>query len=217
MTAQAFLRDALRDVVGPNARAHGFAGSAPTWRRSTAAGDWAVVNVQSSSFSSADRLHCVVNMAVAPEPWLRWSRQRLGEAMPKFVNESLGLYRDRLHPTGTPPGVDGWWEVTDRQSAVAAASDVVTQLEASGWPVLKRLLVPGGMLDQVRDGDLGKMKRADFGVFFARAEALLLMDQVLGEELEANLQYALEQCTPAQRENALRFDHWVREQALRGS
>ena len=66
------LRAALRDLVGPVARAHGFKGSAPNWRRSTDLGDWAIVNVQSSRYSTREYLRCVINLSVAPEPWLAW-------------------------------------------------------------------------------------------------------------------------------------------------
>ncbi|MBK9725395.1 MAG: DUF4304 domain-containing protein [Actinomycetales bacterium] len=62
MTAQDALKAALRDVLGPAARDRGYKGSAPTWRKSSAAGDWAVVNVQSSMFSSARELRCVVTL-----------------------------------------------------------------------------------------------------------------------------------------------------------
>ncbi|GIF58368.1 hypothetical protein Air01nite_44630 [Asanoa iriomotensis] len=133
--------------------------------------------------------------------------------MPKAVPEYLGLYRERLHPAGTPDGVDGWWEVTDEESAVAVAADMVVQLEAAGWPVLDRLLTAGGMLDQVRCGDLGYMKQANFDVFFARAEALLLMDQGPSDLLEKNLRHAREHCIATQHENAKKFDEWVRAQA----
>jgi hypothetical protein len=106
VTVQEALKVALREMLGPSARIHGFKGAAPTWRKSTVSDDWAVVNVQSSSFSSAEHLKCVLNLAVAPEPWLRWNRVKLGPGMPKAVTESLGLYRERLHPAGTVPGQD---------------------------------------------------------------------------------------------------------------
>lgn len=100
MTAQDALRAALRDQLGPAARRQGYKGSPPNWRKSSTAGDWAVVNVQSSSFSSAEHLQCVLNLAFAPEPWLRWQAEYLGAGMPKSVSESLGLYRERLHRRG---------------------------------------------------------------------------------------------------------------------
>lgn len=215
MTVQEELKIALRNVLGPCARRHGFKGTAPTWRKSTPSGDWAVVNVQSSSFSSAEHLKCVINLAVAPEPWLRWSRVKLGTGMPKSVTEFLGLYRKRLHPDGTKPGWDVWWEITDGASATSAVADMVVQLDAAGWPVLDRLLRPENMLEQVRTGTLGNWKRSSHNVLFARAEALLLMDGGPSPELHERLQFALDNCIPEQRENALEFDAWVREQANR--
>jgi hypothetical protein len=213
MTVQEALKSALRDVLGPCARRHGYKGTIPTWRKSTPSGDWAVMNVQSSSFSSAEHVKCVINLAVAPEPWLRWSRVKLGSGMPKSVTESLALYRERLHPEGTAAGWDVWWEITDAASATSAAADMVIQLDVAGWPVLDRLLRPESMLEQLGTGSLGNLKRSDFGVFFARAEALLLMDGGPSPELHERLQFALENCTPQQKENALVFDAWVRQQA----
>jgi hypothetical protein len=105
MTAQAALRAALRDIVGPAARAAGFRGSGSTWRSANSQGDWAVVNVQSSPWNTAEHVSCVINLAVAPAPWLDWQRELLG-GLPKSVSEPLGLYRDRLYPAGTPAGVD---------------------------------------------------------------------------------------------------------------
>jgi hypothetical protein len=63
------------------------------------------VNVQSSPWNTAEHVSCVINLAVAPAPWLDWQRELLG-GLPKSVSEPLGLYRDRLYPAGTPAGVD---------------------------------------------------------------------------------------------------------------
>ena len=215
MTAQDALKAGLRDLLGPVARSHGYKGSAPTWRKSSAAGDWAVVNVQSSSWSTSQSLRCVVNLAFAPEPWLRWEREHLAAGMPKSVTASLGLYRERLHPEGTPEGTDGWWELHDVDSARAAAADMIVQLDRDGWPVLESMFTREAMLGRVHDGDLGfiKMKRGDFGVLFACAEALLLMDDGPSDALESRLRYALDNVMARQREHAERFDSWVRAQA----
>ncbi len=214
VTAQTIMREALRDVVGPEARAHGYKGAAPTWRKTNDSGDWAVVNIQSSSWSTSDQVRCVVNLAVAPEPWLRWERENLGAAMPKAITESLGLYRVRLHPSGTPEGTDGWWNLdATARSALAAATDMITQLDLSGWHALDRMMMSGGMLEQVRRGNLGDMKRENFGVYFARAEALLLMDNGPSTALDERLSFALENVIPRQGETAQRFDEWVRAQA----
>ncbi len=215
VTAQDALKAALREQLGPEARRHGYKGSPPNWRKASEAGDWAVVNVQSSSFSSATRLPCVVNLGFAPEPWLRWMAHQLGAGMPKSVSESLGLYRERLHPAGTPAGIDGWWEVSEEASARAAVADMITQLDRAGWPVLEEMFSHEAMMARLHEGSLGMMKRSNFGVFFARAEALLLMDGGASDELEAQLAYALSNVIPSQREHAERFDAWVRAQAAR--
>jgi hypothetical protein len=183
------------------------------WRKASAAGDWAVVNVQSSSFSSADHLQCVVNLAFAPEPWLRWQAENLGAGMPKSVPESLGLYRERLHPQLTPEGNDGWWAVTDDESARLAVADMIAQLGRAGWPVLESMFSREAMMTRLQDGDLGMMKRSNFGTFFARAEALLLMDAGPSNALESQLNYALDNVMVTQRNNAQRFDTWVRAEA----
>ena len=215
VNAQEALKTSLRGQLGPAARRHGFKGSAPNWRKSSAAGDWAVVNVQSSSFSSADHLQCVVNLAFAPEPWLRWKAEYLGAGMPRSVSESLGLYRERLHPEGTPGGTDGWWDVTDAKSARLAVEDMIAQLEQHGWPVLERMFSREEMLARLQDGDLGMMQRSNFGVFFARAEALLLMDVGPSDALYSRLDYALANAMPTQRDHAERFDRWVRAEAAK--
>jgi len=111
MTAQAALKAAVRDIAGPAACAAGFKGSGSTWRPANSQGDWAVVKVQSSSWSTARSLRCVIDVAVALAPWLDWMREWLG-SLPKSVNESLGLCRERLHLAGAPAGVDGWWLVS---------------------------------------------------------------------------------------------------------
>ena len=170
---------------------------------------------QSSSFSSAEHLRCAVNVAFAPEPWLRWQVQSLGERMPKSLSESLGLYRERLHPDGIPTGTDGWWEVSDDESARAAVEDMTVQLDRVGWPVPERMFSRDAMMTRLREGDLGIMKRSNFGVLFARAEALLLMDHGASDELESRLDYALTNVTPTQRQSAERFDVWVRAEAAK--
>ncbi len=213
MTAQLALKNALRELLGPAARSHGFKGSAPTWRKASDAGDWAVVNVQSSSWSTSESLRCVVNLGFAPEPWLRWMRRALGPRAPKAVPESLGLYRERLHPGGTPEGTDGWWEVSDDESAHVAVANMNVQLERSGWPVLDEVFAREPMMVRLREGDLGMIKRSNSGVFFARAEALMLMDDGPSEALDSALRYALDNCLPRQRESAEHFDRWVRAEA----
>ena len=216
VTAQEALRAALRDVLSPAAREHGYRGSAPTWRKGSEAGDWAVVNVQSSRGSTSDGVACVVNLAFAPEPWLRWLRESLGAGWPKSIVESLGLHRERLGPAGAPQAGPGWWQVSDEASARVAVEDMVLQLERAGWPVLEQMFSREAMVARLADGDLGMARRASQERLFHRAEALMAMADGPSDTLEQALARALADLPVhdrAQRAHAERFDAWVRAQA----
>lgn len=126
-----------------------------------------------------------------------------------------GYFRDRVHPTGTPARIDGWWDVTDSSSAERAVSDMAARMESEGWDALDALLSRARMLEAVRAGDLGFLKLEKLEAFSACAEAVLIMDDGPSDELEACLARALEGATPRQRENAQKFDAWVRSQASR--
>ena len=88
-------------------------------------------------------------------------------------------------------------------------------MEEVGWAPLDAMLTRAGMLEKIRTGHLGPMKRENFDVFFARAEALLLMDAGPSEALESSLARAREGVIPTQRENAEGFDAWVRSESRR--
>lgn len=197
MTAQDALRRALRDTVGPELRRAGYKGSAPTWRLLSDTGDWAVVNVQSSPWSTRDGLRCIVNIAVAPEPHLAWRDHRMDrlpgrhDYRPTKVVESDGLFRSRLQPSAKPDGAgEQWWEVVDDQTAQAAAEDMVLQLERTGLPRLTRLLDRQGMLAAIREHDLGDIRGDGWTRYFLEAEAILLADHGPSAALDAVLSAA---------------------------
>ena len=169
------------------------------------------MNVQPSARRTAQALRGVSSRAVAAAPWLDWMREWLG-SLPKSINESLGLYRDRLHPAGTPSGAAGWWQVSSEDDACVAAADMVVQLAEHGWPTLIRLLNRDALLDSIRSGDLGHMK-GEHEVFFARAEALLIADDGPSARLEELLDRATAKAIPAQQANAAKFAAWVRARA----
>ena len=138
--------------------------------------------------------------------------------MPEHVSESLGLFRDRVHPTGTPRGVDGWWEVNDASSATRAVDDMVQRMDETGWATLDSMMTRAGMLRRIESGDLGHMKRERFDVFFARAEALLLMDEGPSDALESRLGRASGGAIPMEaRDAADEFNRWVRSNAHRAA
>lgn len=214
MTAQAALRAALRDIVGPAARAAGYRGSSSTWRSANSQGDWAVVNVQSSRWNTAEHVSCVINLAVAPAPWLDWQRELLG-GLPKWVSEPLGLYRDRLYPAGTPAGVDAWWQISTDRDARLAAADMVVQLADHGWPTLTRLLNRQALLDSIRAGDLGFMKAPHVELLFVQAEAVLIAEDGASARLDELLDRAAASASPAKQAYTARFAAWVRARAAR--
>lgn len=175
----------LRDIIAPALRQYGYKGSAPTWRYVNEAGDVAVINVQSSPYSSSGRLKCAVNLAVAPAPWLDWMRHSLGAAAPKAVSESLGLFRQRLVPAAVTSGSDWWWEITSIRSAEDFAAEMVEALEAVALPLIDRWLDRGERMELLQQGDLGFMQRDPLGPYLARARAVLLASEGPSPELDA--------------------------------
>ena len=181
MTAQEDLKTALRTVVAPALRTHGFKGSGSTWVLTADNGDAAVVNVQSSQYSTSAEVRCVVNLAVVPKPWWDWQRARMPNIKFTTPKERDGLWRDRLHPRGSPAGKDGWWRVAKERDAKAAAADIAQQLESSGIPTLRRLLHRAELIASVRDKDLGFFKGEQHRMLFDRALAVLLSDEPCAE------------------------------------
>ena len=220
MKATDALRAALRDVVSPAARAAGFKGSGNTWRSTNSAGDVAVVNVQSSMYSSAASARCTINIAVAPAPWLDLATAHRGRPL-KSVNQSDGLYRDRVHPTGTPPRTDAWWVVTSAEDAHAVAHDMVDQLNTqAGFPRLRDLLRRDRLLECVRAGDLGFTKKADLDPaygdwYFSRAEAVLLADEGPSARLHLLLDVPDQLAAPSEQQSGFDFASWIRGRAQR--
>lgn len=92
---------------------------------------------------------------------------------------------------------------------------MVTQLGRAGWPVLECMFSREEMMSRLQSGDLGTMTRSTFRVLSALAEALLLIDAGPSDDLESRLDDALSNVVPRQRDNAERFDAWVRAQVAK--
>ncbi|WP_141399181.1 DUF4304 domain-containing protein [Curtobacterium sp. 'Ferrero'] len=153
-----YLRDALRDVVGPAVRAHGYCGTSPTWRKTSDLGDVSVITVQSSAWNSADSGSCVVNLGVAPRPWL--DRELLaGDSAPGRRDRpgaSECLWWCRVHPqTSIDPHREQWWCYHDEPSAQQVAEAIVTALESTWFATLDALLVPDEFRRRLLAGDPG--------------------------------------------------------------
>jgi hypothetical protein len=213
-TAQDHLKSAVRDFLAPAARAHGFRGSMPTWRKGTSEGDWAIVNLQSSPWSSASEVRCVLNVAVAPRGWIDWLATMSGAPKKALPSESSGLYRSRVHPQETPPGRDAWWAVKDEESARSTAMDIADQMAKGVWENLERLLDREALLAQVRAvGDLGDFKIIDQPILFKRAEAILLLDLGRPEEAAVALDELRALAPPGGRHDGnSKFEAWILSQ-----
>jgi hypothetical protein len=216
VSAIEYLKDALRETVGPALRAQGFKGSGSNWSLSSPRRDVAIVNVQRSQHGSSSETLFVINLAVVPEPWLAY--QHAGRDLPKTVKESHGLWRDRLHPT-TPSHVRGseaWWSVTDAESAATATEDALQQLQRVGAPKLRELLDREALMASIRAGDLGFFRGESHRVLFDLALAVLLAD----EGRQADLDDVLDRLATGDDEQTRRaFERlrpWVAERVSRG-
>ncbi|MFY0407045.1 DUF4304 domain-containing protein [Solicola sp. PLA-1-18] len=149
MTLKDALREGVKAELAPMLRGHGFRGTLPTWRLRNDAGDWAIVNLQSSQWNSADGLTLVLNIAVAPAAWLRWLKDP-GRAASR-PTASDGVYQERLYPTGAADDDDVWWSVTSEGGAVAAVRDMTERLRVEGVPRLVRLLDHAELVAELRE------------------------------------------------------------------
>jgi len=171
-----------------------------------------VVNVQSSSFSSAAEVLCIINLAVAPRPWLEWSEVKFGRPV-KSVKASDGLWRDRVHATDrrVMRGGEPWWGVTDATSARLTADDMVEQLQTAGLPMLERLLHREEFVRTVREGDLGFAKSSSLPTFFDWALLALLADESPSEEFDALMAKVESPAEARHADQARRLTTWARD------
>lgn len=90
-------------------------------------------------------------------------------------------------------------------------------LERDGWSVLESRFSRGATLERLAGSDLGYLERRGSGdVFFARAEALLLMDDGPSDALDKRLHIVLSNSTtPGAREYAEHLERWVRAQVAK--
>jgi hypothetical protein len=183
-TAQESLKLVLRDQVGPSLRLRGFKGAGANWHLKNTAGDVAIVNIQSSRYSSKDEVKCVINLAVVPEPWWSMKASMSLSTKPTTPKEYDGLYRDRVHPSQTPAIGEAWWQITTEASAIAVAADMIQQFEAEGIPALTRMLDRGQLIAALRKGDFGMWKGEANRLFFDRALAVMLSDHGPSAELD---------------------------------
>lgn len=158
MGVSRFLREALRDVLGPTLRAHGYRGTSPTWRKCSADGDVAVVNVQSSAFNTADEGACVLNLGVAPAPWIdrEVSLRHVTPARRDHLKADDCLWVLRVHAqSSTDPDNERWWHYRDEDSALRVAEAMVLALEQYWLATIEALLDHDEIRRRLVAGDPG--------------------------------------------------------------
>lgn len=213
MSAQSALKSALKRIVGPVVREAGYKRSGNTWRRVNERGDWAIMNVQSSSWSTSEELRCIINISVAPQPWLVWTSHLSGQEMPTAPKEASGLYRNRIHPTGSPAHEDTWWTIRNESDAEAAATDMVEKITVEALPILANLLDRSNLVESLRKKDLGMIHGADWDLYFMQAEAILRADEGVSSQLESILKNIDQQAGAKLQSNVESLVTWVRSRA----
>jgi hypothetical protein len=207
LTAQEMLKEALAGIVAPAMRSAGFKGSGKNWRRFNNLGDVAMVNVQSSAWSTQDEVRCVINLAMSPRPYLAWFAHRCHMEIPKNPGHTWGIYRDRLD--ASEPGADRetWWTIGTPSEAETTARDMARKLATEGIPALSALLDRQRLLQTLREGRSGFGKES----WLKRCEALLLADNGPSPELDRILD-DLSGRAPGERKPPDDFETWIRAQ-----
>lgn len=136
VTAQARLRDLLRDHVAPVLREHGFVGSGQDFHRRY--GDnWAAINFQRDKYSTKAELRFLVNLGTASTV----VRVEDGFAPDEPAAEMECHWRTRL--TALLPGMhDDWWSVGAAMSDADATSlgrEMAGHLAGKGVPKMAEM------------------------------------------------------------------------------
>ncbi|GAA3209473.1 hypothetical protein GCM10010532_033220 [Dactylosporangium siamense] len=179
----------LRESVGPVLREAGFTGTAPTWRLLSGRGDFAVVQLASSRWNTADEVRFEVNLALVPQPWWRFSTRFLLDRAPRTPRFHDGLFDKQCHPERRCAGRrhpvlgrDGW-VVRDAASADVCAEVLRAELTTVVIPELVALQHRGTLIATLR------AEAQDWGVAVWHrlprkvAIALLMLDEGPGPEL----------------------------------
>jgi hypothetical protein len=208
VTVQEALKQELRTVVGPFLRSQGFRGSGTTWRLWSERGDCSIVNVQSSQFSSSSDVSCVINLSIVPAIQFDWWEYSSAAAVSRrnAPTEALGMWRERLHPTG--PGQAQWWRIASEEQAHLAALDMVDQLSALGIPTLAALQDRRRLLQSFCEHS---MPGFGYVAETRHAIALLLCDEGESEELRDALEQLLSSAWAEAGD--VKFAKWATEHA----
>jgi hypothetical protein len=141
----------LNKIIKPALRADGFVGSRKILTRSSADGDLAVVEFQTSAGSIGDDVSFYINVGVAPAAWRAWWDVVRGAPLGRTGSPlAEGLWRTRVEPS---PGCgDGsrWWVAT-MGAAERCGPIIVERLQSESIPRMLELLDRERFLQEIRD------------------------------------------------------------------
>ncbi|MFK3671806.1 DUF4304 domain-containing protein [Leifsonia aquatica] len=220
MTAKEALKNELRDRLGPFLRDRGYRGSGSNWRKWSARGDCAIVNVQSSHWNTSDNQRCIINLSIIVPGDLDWHdfcspSWKVNRKTPTAV---WGMWQGRLHHGGAGP--EEWWRVTNAQDARTEIADMIEQLSALGLPALEELLDRRNLIRAVAGEPVRGFHAARVPHWWALP--LLLSDDGVSEALTA----ALDELDEIRRsretsqefaQTAQEFARWAKDRAKRVS
>jgi len=213
------LKKELRDRLGPFLRDRGYRGSGSNWRKWSARGDCALVNVQSSSWNTSDDQRCIINLSIIVPGDLDWYdfRSSSRKANRKTPTEVWGIWRERLHRGGAGP--EEWWRVTNAQDARTEVADMIEQLSALGLPALEELLDRRNLIRAVAGEPVRGFRTASVTWW---ALPLLLSDDGASEALAAALDELDEKRLSRETsqefaQTAQEFARWAKDRAKRVS
>jgi hypothetical protein len=203
----------LKDQVGPALRGAGFKGSAGNWRLAADNGDLVIVEAQSSTMTTKDRVLFTINLAAVPAPWVAFKHD--GYDLPKILHAYHGVLGERLHALrgGVSRGGEGWWEVTDALSAAVCGTDINQQLVTNAFPVMRRLLDRRQLIAALKTGAMGipgSRGRAPINYY---ALAILLAEDGPSADLEAALAAVAADRRPVIHAHNERVLAWARSRA----
>jgi hypothetical protein len=196
----------LSDAVAPVLAEAGYRRSGSTWRKPTAVGDVAIVQVHATSRHVGHGF--IAGVGVSPEPWLRWVT---GDGPRRRPSNPEGdcVWEARLVPTGAAVELGGIWFPQGNADLAACFADIGRQLVDWVVPRLDELLDRECLLNAVA-AEFGQTQRGVWHLGELGLRALLLAEDGPSPELDA-----LVERLPQKTDGMRALVAWVRDRSGR--
>jgi hypothetical protein len=133
---EAFTR-LLKDVVAPLLSAAGYRRGGSAWRKTSALGDVAVIQVRGTPPHHGRGF--IAGAGVTPAPWWDWVNREVRRRRPTYL-EGDCVWSTRIVPTEPAVALGGVWRAQGNEELAACFDDVARQLAAWAVPRLDQLL-----------------------------------------------------------------------------